>query len=250
MTRQFCQALESLGVRSNTLTDEERYKLDHDGFLVLHGILDQGQVARMRSEMWRVMKVERTGEAAGPEQAESLQNKSDAFDICITHPRVLAAVAHVLREDFYHRGVFSRPNPPGKGRQIMHCDWEGPPVPRGEYHACNSIWPLIDFTIENGATRVVPGSHAWEKHPDGEMPDAFAPHPQQIQLELKAGDVGIFNSHLWHSAMPNHSSMMRDNVTSFWGRRDSRFVKMPPAPYTPQARARLHPAARFLIKDA
>ena len=83
----------------------------------------------------------------------------------------------------------------------------------------NSIWLFTDFEEENGATRIVPGTHRSGKHPSDEMEDAKAAHPNEIKLIGTSGTVVVFNSHLWHGLTLNQSNHDRPNVTSFWCRR-------------------------------
>jgi hypothetical protein len=241
------EALYALGVRDDTLSAEEKLKLDHDGFLPLHGILSQAQIADMLVEIGRLFEREKTARPGNPSECGNLQNKSAAFDVCITHPRVLAAIAHVLKEDFRSRGVHTRPNSPGRGHQGLHADYNGPPPQDGEYDACNSIWPLVDFTVENGATRVVPGSHRNGKNPGDEMRDPTERHPQEIKLVAPGGSVVIFNSHLWHGATQNNSRHCRPNVTSFWGRRKFTHGQSDPNYLSREAHSRLSEPVRTLF---
>lgn len=214
------EALYALGVRGDTLSDAEKRQLDEDGFLPLPNLVPQAQVARMRQAMEELFRLEHTGESGMPGECTNMQNKSPAFDTCFTHPRLLAAVAHVLKEDFRSLGIHSRPNRPGRGHQPLHVDYGGPPAQPGEYFVCNSIWMFTDFTQENGATRAVPGTHRSGRHPQDVMKDPRDPHPEEIKLIGAAGTVVVFNSHLWHGATLNRSQQDRPNVTSFWCRRD------------------------------
>jgi len=240
-------ALLALGVRPDTLSDEEKFKLDHDGFVVLYDMLSPAQVAAMREAMSAQFEREQTGQPGGPEEGLNMQDQSPAFDPCVSHPRLLAAIAHVLKENFKSQGVRSRPNPPGKGQQIMHADCGGPPPRPGRYFSCNSLWPFIDFTELNGATRVVPGSHLCGKHCHEEMPDLCAPHPRQVNLIIPAGSVAIFNGHLWHSATLNRSTVDRPNVTSFWKRNDNPDEPYVNNPLGEAAARRLGPAVASLF---
>jgi ectoine hydroxylase-related dioxygenase (phytanoyl-CoA dioxygenase family) len=236
------QALHELGVRDDTLTRAEKESLDRDGYLHLRGIFSRQVAQRMRREMQRLFELEQTGQEGMAAECQQMQNKSDAFDICVTHPRVLAAVRYVLRVDIVSQGVHSRPNPPGKGRQAMHQDGEA--RDDGVFETCNSIWPLTDFTRENGATRVVPGSHRFGKAPNTFMPVLTSSHPDEIQLEAPVGDVIVFNGSLWHSAMLNCSTADRPNVTSFWSVRTARIFD---ASLHKEAQQRLSLAARRLF---
>jgi ectoine hydroxylase-related dioxygenase (phytanoyl-CoA dioxygenase family) len=94
----------------------------------------------------------------GTERLSDLVNKGDVFDICYTHARILASIAHVLTPDFKLSPLNYRAALPGQGHQALHADWSVP-VAAGQFRVCNSIWLLDDFTAENGPTRLVPGSH-------------------------------------------------------------------------------------------
>jgi ectoine hydroxylase-related dioxygenase (phytanoyl-CoA dioxygenase family) len=252
-TMNFAEAMHWLGVRNDTLSREEKSKLDRDGFVALPYGLTPEQAARMRAAAENQFIVEKTGTDAPGAQAEcgQLQCKSDVFDICVTHPRVLAAVWHVLREDFCSLGVHSRPNPPGKGHQGLHMDtgWEAgsPPAP-GEYWYCNSMWPLADFSRENGATRIVPGSHLKRQSPNEAGVDPLAPHPDEVFLVAPVGTVIVFNAHAWHAACLNRSNADRPNVTSFWSRKRGSFQRSFPSMLSPLAAQRFSSAARELFR--
>ena len=138
----FQEALYALGVRENTLSDEEKFRLDQDGFLPFPNLIPAESVARMWSEMEALFALESTGEPGMPKECTNMQNRSSAFDVCFTHPRLLAAVAHVLKEDFRSLGIHSRPNRPGGGHQPLHVDYGGPPAKPGTYSVCNSMWML------------------------------------------------------------------------------------------------------------
>lgn len=78
-----------------------------------------------------------------------------AFDPCWRSPVVLAAVRHLLGPDIVARPPHLRGPAPGYGAQQLHRV-EGPPRDDTHKHA-TVIVPLVDFTAENGATRVLPG---------------------------------------------------------------------------------------------
>ncbi|HEY3233040.1 MAG TPA: phytanoyl-CoA dioxygenase family protein [Roseiflexaceae bacterium] len=98
-------ALEALGVRDDTLTQAERDTLDHDGFLPLPGILTERQIVAFGTRLDELLASE--GDDAGKEvhqeartdRLSDLVNKGEIFEVCFTHPRVLAAVTHVLGAD-------------------------------------------------------------------------------------------------------------------------------------------------------
>jgi len=244
--------LEALRVRPDTLTQQERDHLDRDGYLPLSGILSKAYVAGVRARVDELLAVEgdRAGvevhQEAGTERLSDLVNKGDVFDVCFSHPRVLAGIAHVLASDFKLSSLNYRAAPPGQGHQALHADWREP-VPAGQFRVCNSIWLLDDFTADNGPTRVVPGSHRFELLPKDGMQDPSAPHPDEITLLAPAGTVVIFNSHLWHGGTLNHSTVRRRALHSYFCRRTERQQLDQRRYARPETYARLSPAARYLL---
>jgi ectoine hydroxylase-related dioxygenase (phytanoyl-CoA dioxygenase family) len=138
------------------------------------------------------------------------------FERVWAHPAVQAAAAHVLGDDFALVGVGYRCPAPGQGAQLLHVDWGGG-VPPGEYQVCNAFLALAAFTEENGATRVVPGTHVYGRVPPVK-PLAWR-HPDERRLLGPAGSIFVFNGHVWHSGMPNRSSAPRPALVMTFGRR-------------------------------
>jgi phytanoyl-CoA dioxygenase PhyH len=219
------EALYALGVREGTLTEEEKAQLDRDGFLPLPELLTPEQVAYLGARLDELARLEggraglETHQEAGSVRLSDLINKDPVFDISFSHPRVLAAVAHVIRGEFKLSSLNSRSALPGQGLQHLHADWEEPVAP-GDYCVCNSIWLLDDFTETNGATRVVPGSHRSGKLPRDEMADPGAPHPCEVRLVAPAGTVIVFNSHAWHGGTRNESPRVRRAMHAYFCRRE------------------------------
>jgi hypothetical protein len=77
----------------------------------------------------------------------------------------------------------------------------------------NMLVMLDDFTVENGATRLLEGSHRTESMPSA---DVFA--EQAISLIGRAGDIVLFDSLAVHSAAPNRSLVLRRGLTLCFGR--------------------------------
>ena len=89
---------------------------------------------------------------------------------------------------------------PGQPAQEIHRDrfvW-GRYLPREIEPQFNTIFALNDFTAENGATQVVPGSHLW----DWER----KPEPDQItQAVMPAGSVLMYSGSVFHGGGHNRS---------------------------------------------
>jgi len=87
---------------------------------------------------------------------------------------------------------------PGAEQQYIHRDelvWIHVPRPHPELQLA-SVIALVDFTAENGATRVVPGSHRWDWE---RMPET---HEFAI-AEMPAGSAVIYLGSTLHGGGPN-----------------------------------------------
>ena len=95
-------ALQSLGVRDDTLSGEEKHRLGEDGYLILSNMLSDAQLQALADRLDELLEEE--GDKAGIEvhqeegtaRLANLVNKGAMFEICFTHPRLLAAMAHML----------------------------------------------------------------------------------------------------------------------------------------------------------
>lgn len=232
-TQDTMHSLAQLGVSADLLSQEEKDSLDREGYLNLGKLLSDEQLKSLRNKIKELLDQE--GENAGSELMDSpyirhpkesgadrladLVNKGAEFDIFYTHPKVLAAIAHVLGQRIKLSSLNYRAAKPGAGLQKLHVDWHDAVTP-GDYKVCNSIWLLDDFYPENGATRVVPGSHLHAGLPQEVLEDPLATHPNEVIIEAPAGSVVIFNSHTWHGGTTNHTSSARRAIHSYFCRRD------------------------------
>lgn len=245
-------ALHELGMRDDTLTAEEKSFLDENGYLPLHNLLSPEQIETMRAKLMELAEAEAAGagtefkQEPGTVRLANLADKDPLFEICFTHPRVLAAIAHVLSGDLKLSSLNGRFALPGEGLQALHCDWRGA-VGAGEFQVCNSIWLFDDFTEENGATRVVPGSHNWGKTPQEALEDPKAPHPDEVVLTAPAGTVVIFNSHTWHGGTLNRTDQPRRAMHSYYTRRHQPQQTDQREWLSAETVARLSPAARCVL---
>jgi ectoine hydroxylase-related dioxygenase (phytanoyl-CoA dioxygenase family) len=67
---------------------------------------------------------------------------------------------------------------------------------------CNTIWALTDFTEQNGATRVVPGSNMGE--------DGLVFQPEETEpAAMDRGSVLFYSGSVYHGGGANRSSSTR-----------------------------------------
>ena len=161
-----------------------------------------------------------------------LLNKGRIFRDIVLMEHALELVGDVLGE--HYQLSCSTANIIGKGAAPMelHTDawWMPPPVPRGRFGlpvgsisraeagevrdgaamiappACmNSMWLLGDFRADNGATRVVPGSHLSGRQP---KPDLYG-EKDLVSIEAPAGTAMFFEGRLWHGSGTNRTDEPR-----------------------------------------
>jgi ectoine hydroxylase-related dioxygenase (phytanoyl-CoA dioxygenase family) len=106
---------------------------------------------------------------------------------------------------------------------------------------------LDDFTLENGATRLVPGSHKWGTRPQEVLADPAASHPDEILLTGRGGGVVVMNAHLWHGGTANRTAAPRLAMHAFYCRRDKPQQQYQKRLLRPEVQAGLSPALRELL---
>src|SRR5262245_51766398 len=194
------------------MTDREKLRLDTDGYLVMEQLMDASLLDQVRRRVDQLFEQE--GAQAGAEfkqephsrRLANLVDKGEVFERVIATPRVLECMEHVLGPQFKLSSLNVRSADPNNDwTQPLHADSGAVADERG-YWVCNSVWMLDDFTPENGATRMVPGSHRWGRAPAAEM---YGPHPEEILLTGRAGDVVIMNAHMWHGGTANRTAAHR-----------------------------------------
>lgn len=205
---------------------DARRQLDELGYVLLPGVMNAGLLDGLRARVEQLFASE--GEAAGREfkiepgarRLANLVNKGDVFREIIVHPMVLPLVKHVLGDSVKLSSLNARSaDPNGDAPQPLHCDMSALPDERGAW-VCNTVWMLDDFTEQNGALRVVPGSHRSGRLPRDVLADPLVDHPRQCVITGAAGSVIVMNAHLWHGGLANRTAGPRRAVHAFYCRRD------------------------------
>lgn len=116
--------------------------------------------------------------------------------------RLLAPVRRLLGLRVALGAVTYRSPRPGFGEQRLHAD-DRPKLTPGPDRIATVIVALTDFTVDNGATRIVPGSH---RRPDLQRRSgSLDRHPDELLLQGPAGTAFVFSGHLLHSGTRNRS---------------------------------------------
>jgi ectoine hydroxylase-related dioxygenase (phytanoyl-CoA dioxygenase family) len=236
------QALRELGVTPSTISSAQKHELDEKGFFIIENVLTPVDCKAIQDEFERIHAMEKeTGGhevhvEPGARRISNIFNKTEVFDMCLWIPEVLAASAYLLGEIKVH-GANLRDPVKGYGNQDLHVD-----VPKkfaDDWWVVNSMIMFDDMTLDNGPTRVVPGSHKWapinvpyvnigdwEPEPlsaadEARIPkDLGAPYPGEILVQAPAGSAIICNSSGWHAGTLKKTDAPRRMLHLTYTRRD------------------------------
>lgn len=218
-----------------------------DGFVVLDSVLstaEVGELVRALSPFERERPMGRNVfEGERSQRVYSLAGKGDVFLRLACQPAVLELLDALLLPNYLLSNFQSIRLHPGETPQPWHADdvFYDVPRPRAKPLGVSVIWALEDFTWENGATQVIPGSHLWgAEHPDDR------PH-EVVAAVMPAGSALVFDAALWHRGGGNTTSGTRLCITPQycqpWLRpQESQLLIAPP-----EVARRASPRARTLL---
>jgi ectoine hydroxylase-related dioxygenase (phytanoyl-CoA dioxygenase family) len=208
--------------------------VQQDGAVILDDVLSESFIAALREETDPYMEHTRNGEDhfAGHHTTRTggLLVRSEKCRELIEHESILAPcnefLAPYCERVQLHLTQIIRIRP-GETAQTIHRDrWAWGKHLSHLEPQFNTIWAITDFTAENGATQVVPGSTQWPD--DQEIP------PEQItQAEMKAGSVLVYSGSVFHGGGANTSDQDRIgiNITYALGwlrQEENQYLSCPP----------------------
>ena len=123
------------------------------------------------------------------------------------HPNVLPIVEGVLDPGLLISSLSSIAIGPDESAQLIHADDQVIALPKPHPPIiCNTMWAITDFTEENGATRLCPGTHTADHSPD------LLAHYDSIPAEMSRGSVLVWVGSLWHGGGANHTDRRRVGI--------------------------------------
>ncbi len=223
--------------------------LDEFGYCLLANALSPKQVEALRTRLVEQAAAEKQQgfafEDGGKEKSSGINqrvwmliNKGKIFHEPLLHKDVHELIRHVLGEQYLLSCYTANIAKPGGVAMNLHTDqwWMPPPTRRDRSPlpvgsitreqrdvddagppsmiapavVVNVMWMLVDFTAENGGTRLVPRSHLTGRHPDKELDRDVEP----IAAEGTAGTAMVFDGRMWHGTGANVSDGPRLGVLS------------------------------------
>lgn len=185
-------------------------RLERDGYLILNDALSAHETATLEDELepWLQRTPKCEGDFYGWETTRvgGLLSKAPMVQHLVLHPRILAIAEALLRPacDCIQLNLTqaTRVHPTERG-QAPHRDEEmWPADTQGRHWLINVMWAVSDFTEENGATRLWPGSHRAEL-------DRGIDPAGSIAASMPKGSACIFLGSLTHGAGANRSAAPR-----------------------------------------
>lgn len=143
------------------------------------------------------------------------------FQEALLNPYSLALQSYMLGFDCRLSnmfGIVKWAEGPGYGRSLgLHADSfvHAPLMGGRETHTGNSTFLLTDYTKDNGALAVVPGTHRFGRLPAAHLLEG-AEHA--IPIEAPAGSLVVWNGNLWHGAYPRVNPGLRLTLASYFTR--------------------------------
>lgn len=235
------------------MTNQEIRQLDEDGCVVLHGAMGPALLSSLRARILALFDEE--GDRAGHEfkqeenarRLANLVDKGAVFADAVALAGVLEGVRHVLGAEIKLSSLNARSaDPHSSDGQPLHVDMGAIADARG-FWVCNTVWMLDDFTPDNGATRMVPGSHRWGTRPQEVLADPMAPHRDERLVLGTAGSIAVMNAHLWHGGTANRTAAPRLAMHAFYCRRDKPQQQYQKRMLRPETQASLDAGLRDLL---
>lgn len=208
MTVMTIAGLNTVSIDEADLNARVERLVNTDGYAIIRGVLDAASCASLIAEVDRVegdFDIEfgnNEFEGFQTRRIFNLISRGPRFRSLVTDETVLSAVEAILGDDILLSGTTSMHIGPGETEQLLHADDGMISLPRPHPATMvTTLWALSEFTKDNGATRLIPGSH---------LKPEIVPQPEDessvVMAEMPAGSVLILHGSTWHGGGPNSTS--------------------------------------------
>ncbi|WP_020099251.1 phytanoyl-CoA dioxygenase family protein [Mycobacterium sp. 360MFTsu5.1] len=192
------------------IVDADLATIARDGYVILPDLLSATQLDEIRAAVTPMLdRHGRNGfEGRSTQRIYSVLNKTAACDVIADHPRVLALLDRMFLPNYLLSMLQVINILPGEQAQMLHTDDGFYPLPRPRAAlGAATIWAIDDFTADNGATDVVPGSQLWGDRLPGD-------DVERKPVVMSAGSCVFFPGTLWHGGGANRTDRPRLAVTA------------------------------------
>lgn len=194
----------------STAVEADMAALDRDGYVIWENLLSNDECRHIREVVrpWLGHTGRNSFEGRRTQRIYSLLSRTRVCDRLVDNPRVLAVLDRLLMPNYLLSALQAINIQPGEAAQLAHHDDGFYPIPRPRAPlAAATIWAIDDFTADNGATVLYPGSHRWGKRRPG-------PNDEACPVVMPAGSCVFFVGTLWHGGGANDTGRERLAVTA------------------------------------
>lgn len=195
------------------LVDALMAEVEAEGYVVLPQLFGEDEVAAMRAALLPHFDGHlgrNNFEGFGTRRLYAVIEKTLACNPLVEHPLVLALLDRLLEPNYLLSQLQAIDIQPGEAAQPLHYDDAFYPWPRPRRAlGAATILAIDDFTADNGATVLLPGSHRWDSRAPGAADIARA-----VPAVMPRGSVLFFVGTLWHGGGANASAAGRLCVTA------------------------------------
>jgi ectoine hydroxylase-related dioxygenase (phytanoyl-CoA dioxygenase family) len=198
----------------NARGEEVLAAVERDGGVVIDSLVSPQFMDQVAAELRPWIEKTPTGsdrfEGARTRRTGGLVGRSPTSRELVMHPVVLAAARKILGRatSIQLNATQAITIGPGEPAQVIHRDqWAFDMYPFAkDYHVIvNTIWAMSDFTAQNGATRVVPGSHRFQDKLSFTEADTEP-------AEMSKGSVFLYPGATYHGGGANRSDTDRTGI--------------------------------------
>jgi ectoine hydroxylase-related dioxygenase (phytanoyl-CoA dioxygenase family) len=186
----------------------QRYQ--RDGYVIVEDFFKGKALKKLQEDMGKILDACTFGEnefyGGNTKRAYALMKKTRSLDDYFVDQRLTQFVAANFAPNPLLSACQGIEIFPGEKAQKLHFDQQfmnNGETTRGEDVIVNCVVAIDEFTEDNGATIVVPGSHLWsaDRSP--------TPNDKPIPVIMKAGSGCFFSGNLWHGGGENRTKLTR-----------------------------------------
>ncbi len=176
-------------------------ELTENGYTVIQDPAAHALTGQVREAILRLAG-ESEGRNAG-RRAGLLLGRDPVFPQAVVVPRLLALVEFLLGRGALLSQLIGTVRREDATGLALHADnsWFPAPFPQWEI-MCTACWVTDEFTLDNGATLVIPGTHRHKSHPPRDIRKSLA---GAIPIEAPAGSIALWDGSVWHGSYPRRN---------------------------------------------
>ena len=192
--------------------DDELATLLDQGYVIVPGVLGERTLSAVREQLAPHLQGRYPGrndfEGFHSQRVYALLDKAPVIEQLVANDRIMPLLDAVMEPNFLLSACLAIQLHPGETAQGWHFDDGFVTIPKPRpWYSVSTIWAIDDFTAENGATEVIPGSHRWGPEPvEGD-------HDEAVVAEMAAGSVIVFLGTTLHRGGANRSDGTRLAIT-------------------------------------